>query len=150
MPEPITYNGVTRPVATKEELLEFANTVRTAGGAEVLEALLPSRPNNAQRCLIANALNFSCAVAPCGGDHDATVERFRDQWEMSFPENMERERIEKIGEAVGCKIIETVGVLSGTTTCTMILPPHIGFAADAFDAGAAFQDLVSYNDREGN
>lgn len=52
---------------TEEELLEFANKIREAGGAELIEALLPSRPNDPSSCLIANALNFTSRVT--GGEH---------------------------------------------------------------------------------
>jgi hypothetical protein len=48
--------------ATEAELLEFANKIREAGGANPLDALMPSTPSDSKACLIAQALNFSCVV----------------------------------------------------------------------------------------
>lgn len=49
-------------VADNEELLNFANQVREAGGAGILDALIPSYPQESEACLIAKALNFDCSI----------------------------------------------------------------------------------------
>lgn len=49
---------------TEQEVLDFCNTVRTAGGADILDSLLPGIPLNSQSCLIANNLNFDCRIEP--------------------------------------------------------------------------------------
>lgn len=52
--------------ASIEKVLEFCNAVREAGGANPLDALLPSVPAESDSCLIARNLNFSCTVTPIG------------------------------------------------------------------------------------
>lgn len=116
-------------VATEEELLEFVNKGRAAGGANVLEALLPSRPKNPSSCLIANALNFGCTVNGSGA-----------QWFMHLPK-MKLDRAQKIADALGCPLHgnyddEDEGFYG------IELPIHITNAAKAFDAGVAFQNFV--------
>lgn len=49
--------------ATLEEVLEFANAVREAGGGNPIDALMPAVPGDADQCLIAKNLNFNCQVA---------------------------------------------------------------------------------------
>lgn len=53
-----------RPRASLDELLEFANKVRVAGGGEILEKLMPGVAANGAACLIARNLNFHSAVLP--------------------------------------------------------------------------------------
>ncbi len=48
--------------ASFEELLEFANKVRVAGGGKVIEALMPAIPRNPHACLVAKNLNFNCKI----------------------------------------------------------------------------------------
>lgn len=64
-------------MATETETLEFCNRVREAGGGDVLQELLPSTPQEQNACLIANGLNFDCAVAPFerGPDRREELER---------------------------------------------------------------------------
>ncbi len=50
--------------ASPEEVLEFCNRVRAAGGADPLPALLPGDPNNPNTCLVARNLNFDCRILP--------------------------------------------------------------------------------------
>jgi hypothetical protein len=136
------------PVATEAELLEFANAVRTAGGANVIEALLPSVQRVPNACLIANALNFRCEVTYFGwGSIAEAPHEFEDQyyrnvsprWQMSFPENMDEARIHAIAKAVpGCRARR----LRPSGRLVMSLPEHIGNAAAAFDSGEAFQVFV--------
>ena len=109
------------PYATEEEVLDFANRVREAGGANALEALLPSEPGNPESCLIANALNFGCSVDAVGAseEHDGESE-----WVMFLPANMPDEAREKIAATTGC-------TLDGNGN--LELPRLIGNAAHAFD-----------------
>jgi hypothetical protein len=48
--------------ATVDALLHFANRVRELGGADFIDKLMPSTPDNAESCLIANALNFNSQI----------------------------------------------------------------------------------------
>jgi hypothetical protein len=48
--------------ASLEEVLEFANKVREAGGGNPLDALMPAIPEDPSACLIAKNLNFKCRV----------------------------------------------------------------------------------------
>lgn len=139
------------PVATEEELLEFANKGRLAGGANVLEALLPSDIGNAASCLIANALNFSCYIEPTD---DGIVEDgdFRRYWNMDLPDNMDKESVHQLADALGVEVISDPVRhmdLYGDVWyegATLALPAHIGNAADAFDDGLAFTEYVKIDD----
>lgn len=133
------------PVATEAELLEFANKVRLAGGANVLEALLPSTPSESKKCLIANALNFSCQVRPagasgysCGPKVLATLPP--SKWEMVLPENMSLARAQKIANAVDCELVSSQSEYSNFKALN--LPAYIGFSAAAFDLGLAFTEYI--------
>lgn len=128
MPRDITFfSGNVLPVATEEELLEFCNKVRQAGGANVLEALLPSVQQSSYSCLIANALNFGCSVSPY----------MNGIWLMRFPENISASQRKAISEATGLDVRPGVG-----KSWVMELPEHIGNAAKAFDWGLAFTEYV--------
>lgn len=120
-------------VATEAELLEFANKVRAAGGANILDALLPSEPSDPRACLIANALNFSCEVRSIGSWPDGVRETY---WGMYFPYNMSNADRSRISEATGCPIDNFYAALK--------LPRHIGNAAAAFDAGVAFNNYRKF------
>lgn len=54
----------TSPRATLDELLEFCQAVRKAGGGNPLDALMPAVPQDQSQCLIAKNLNFNCEVYP--------------------------------------------------------------------------------------
>lgn len=125
-------------VATEEELLAFANKVREAGGANVLEALLPSKPGNPNTCLIANALNFSCSICPMDEHFDTYPHEGR--WQMVLPENTDHDQIAKLHEVIGGDLIG-----SGTAydRFAITLPREIGNAANAFDYSLAFNNLNS-------
>lgn len=148
---PRDING--KPVATEEELLEFVNKGRAAGGANILEALLPSTPSDRNNCLIANALNFNCEV---------DVIKYHDDigettWAMILPPNIGEDRAKSIAEALECELsvvrsVYEVGLGYTDTPCEfdypnaevrIILPRHIGNAAAAFDAEEAFQEYVN-------
>jgi hypothetical protein len=94
--------------ATAEEIIEFVNKARAAGGADVLDALLPSHKGNAYNCLIANALNFSCAVDGAftensRGDRPATADEIH--WGMFLPSNMDEKRARTIASALDCPLV---------------------------------------------
>lgn len=122
-------------VATEEELLAFANKVREAGGASVIDALLPSTQSSSYSCLIANALHFSCMVAPLTDRSEQGLSTHRSGawvWGMFLPDNMYYTRAKAIADAVDCELIERHGQF------VVLLPEPIGNAADAFDEGLAF------------
>lgn len=139
-------------VATEEELLAFANKMRDAGDADPLESLLPSVPHQSNACLIANALNFSSTVDSLSYDDDGQWVGSREVpgllpdsgvhlWGMRLP-NMERERAQRIADAVECSLIEVNADEVGSVGYKYIikLPVEIGLAAHAFDEGAAFTE----------
>lgn len=138
-------DGGFRPVATEEELLEFANKVREAGGADVIDALLPSTPEDAHSCLIANALNFKCHVDGWSHPTITPSPKYKDgssKWAMYFPENMSEADRRKIIDAVPGRAVKDT--LTGHGIC-MLLPKHIGNAAEAFDHRIAFTDFIRRN-----
>lgn len=51
-------------IATREEVLDFCNRLRKAGGGDLLDELLPGAIGNSRYCLLARALNFDCTVKP--------------------------------------------------------------------------------------
>lgn len=127
MPKYTLIDG--QKVATEAELLRFANVIRQAGGAEVLEALLPSQPAVANQCLIANALNFSCEVDR-GPLYPA--------WHMAFPDNMDEDRIREIAKAAHCRVRRP----EPEEKLVIQLPEHIGNTAWAFDERLAFTEYI--------
>lgn len=152
------YNSTTRrmkkvgggpyPVATEEELLEFANKLRAAGEATALEALLPSTPSNQSTCLIARALNFSCIVTgytdeydgglPHDGDGFPADGEFRYVWQMVLPLETDEKTAQKLADAVGVPLVKHP---TGEFALAP-LPAHIGNAADAFDENLAFTEFI--------
>jgi hypothetical protein len=144
MPDMIEFGeGIYRPVATEQELLDFVNRGREAGGANVLEALLPSVPQDHNSCLIANGLNFSCSVY---GNIVAA-----SGWAMYLPQNMPYEQARAVADALECPLWSRAsGIWEEATSSTwpqaratcIPLPEHIGSAAAAFDEGVAFQNYV--------
>lgn len=146
---PDRYNEAV-PIATEAELLEFANKVRAAGGANALEALLPSSPCNPNTCLIANALNFECTVT---GPRTTTTDEFDlpdngdHNWVMAFPENMSRDKAQAVADAVKCPLTtEDAGEEYPAERLVIVLPDYITHAAQAFDDRIAFQAYVSVFD----
>lgn len=124
------YNGKPIPYCTEEELLEFANKIRNAGGANIIEAFMPSVVGEPESCLIANALNFSCSVNPV---HPHLPNGEFPAWHMMFPYRTTCDEVELIAETVGCKC--PPGYWGGVIDDTIILPREIGNAAQAFDEG---------------
>lgn len=149
MPETIHIDGILRSVATEQELLDFANSIRRAGGANVLEALLPSEPGNSEECLIANALNFGCRVRPLligecmAMGCDWYFPSGASRWSMALPDNLTPEQREALSRVDGVQVLEAHSGLGPSSGRYFIpLPEHIGNAAQAFDAGEAFQNYV--------
>lgn len=135
-----TINGL--KIATEEELLEFANSVRMAGGADIIGALLPSTPRAPGSCLIANALNFSCEVNTSGSVED-TFASGAYHWYMFLPANMTTKRAHEIADLVpGVRVrrVHKSGERDLPAYLALSLPEHIGNAALAFDEGTAFDN----------
>lgn len=119
------------PVATEEELLEFANKLREIGGAPVLPALLPSIPTKSDACLIATSLNFNCKI-------DASGYVLAEGWAMTVADDVfDEEQIAAITDLMGVEPDEDEDDEGGLA---WLLPEHIGNAADAFDRGVAFTE----------
>lgn len=152
MTQILKINGDRLEVATEEELLAFANSIRQAGGANVLEALLPSTPSDSSECLIANALNFGCQVGTASGfgvvKHDSAEARFpsrAERWIMQLPENLTDEQRVALDGVEGV-VLHEVTVFPNEPHYKehfyyLALPESIGNAAAAFDAEVAFDNL---------
>lgn len=123
------------PVATEAELLEFANKVRKAGGAEVIPALLPSLPCDPVACLIANALNFGCEV---DGTSVLPAEHGGGLWMMQFLGGTHKECLTRRNAVAKALNLELYGDDEADWPA-VLLPEHIGNAALAFDQYRAFE-----------
>lgn len=144
---PDTYEFGDLQVATEEELLEFANAVREAGGASPIEALIPSAPSVSNQCLIANALNFQSKV-----DIINEWSVSEEYWDRIKPKNFREhtwgmlvesdELAEKIQLSVEGTSIVKPKYEEMYFSAYVVLPAHIGNAAHAFDHGQAFQEFV--------
>ncbi len=131
MPDTINFDDEDYLVATEAELLSFCNKVREVGGAELLPALLPSEPGNANQCLIARALNFDCQVDSTGTPYEDSFGNTHARWQM------------RVDSAKRYTTIEAFIGLGGTAEpefddFRINLPEEIGNAALLFDHGAAF------------
>lgn len=138
--EDFTIYPVNVLIAEEDELIDFANTIREAGGANVIDALMPSNPGLSQSCLIANALNFSASVDASLSStklpwHTQPLSRRGLVWKMFLPPNMGDERARQLGRATRCYVDTTYGG-------ELWLPVHIGNAAHAFDSGDAYQEYL--------
>lgn len=111
--------------ASFEELFEFANAVRAAGGGNPIDALMPAVPEVSTQCLIAKNLNFNCVVQ---GDSDG--------WFMAVDDVEIRDRI---ADALGLEKLDGIdgeGDLNGEAICYDIgvrLPGPIAQIAKDFD-----------------
>lgn len=111
--------------ASLEELLEFANKVRAAGGGNPLDALLPAVPEDPQQCLIAKNLNFNCHVQMADNDKS---------WVMRVEERLVAMKIALAIETTVKRIDGPArGVHSGQTIYEIALPDRIGQVAADFD-----------------
>lgn len=130
MPTLELRDGTRIRFAGKDEVLAYANRIREAGGANALDALLPSDPNQSSSCLIARALNFSCQVYPEGSLY---IDGSR-HWVMELPD---AETTRRVAKAMKARVVRLDGRL------VMRLPKRIGNAAAAFDSGHdEFADLI--------
>lgn len=145
MPRTIKVYDEPRKVATEDELLAFANAIREAGGADPLDALLPSVPSNTKKCLIANALNFGCEVEPNGNEslELGTFKSGAERWIMKLPANLTKAQRAALGKVPGVRLRRHKDVYAGVVYDDfyyLTLPEHIGGAAEAFDVKAAFTE----------
>jgi hypothetical protein len=109
--------------ASFDEVLNFCNAVREAGGANPLDALLPAVPSDSTSCLIARNLNFSCTVTPSGDHYQAEL------WYMEIDDPQIVETI--IDNVDGA---EPFVDLNGRVYATrVLLPPEIAQVAIEFD-----------------
>lgn len=139
-----------KPAASIDEVLDFCNKVREAGGGKPLNALLPGVPTDSQSCLIAKNLNFECEVGGLDGepitDADAQkVEDSEDLWCMSLEDKEVRDRIaialnletidaRKRAEEDGQWIVSPDGEWATQNVYAVLLPKAIGNVAHNFDA----------------
>lgn len=131
----LKMNGKRLPFAGKDELLAYANRIREAGGANALEALLPSIPGNQEGCLIARALNFGCKVYPL-----TSLKNLKDgswEWVMETPND---DTARKLAKGIGARTLRLdywqdvrAAKHEIETRLVVLLPKRIGNAAHAFD-----------------
>jgi hypothetical protein len=114
--------------ASIQEVIDFANKVRKAGGGNIIDDLIPSEPESSNSCLIANALNF----------HSEIEADSNGVWQMTIHDI---ETGKAISEEVGLDII----IDEEYNLAIIDLPENIGFVAKAFDS---YQDaeLEKYNE----
>lgn len=136
MPELINFGYENKEVATHDELLDFCNKVRKAGGGEILGSLLPGYTGNSQTCLIAKNLNFQCSVVPFYKMVEGKEVKQANKWVMSIHDEYVLYRV-----AEEVELTVDVRIKGSEFEVCLILPEHIGNAADAFDRELAFTDL---------
>lgn len=105
--------------ATLEEVQEFANAVRAAGGGNPLDALMPAVPQSPSECLIAKNLNFNCSVQP--------EYKYGNRWTMKVDDS---EVASKIAKSLDLEILPAV---LGSSVTDIALPERIWRVADMFD-----------------
>lgn len=110
--------------ATENEVLSFANALRRAGGANALDALMPSVQSSPGACLVANALNFGCSIVPEGNSDSLRGEY--EQWVMYVPNSVD---VEAVAGAVNCFFRKD----NEHGEHEILLPRRIANAAHAFD-----------------
>jgi hypothetical protein len=119
--------------ATLQELLDFANKVREAGGGNPISALMPAVPEDETQCLIAKNLNFNCVVDGGLSDRDELVEGRKqnvDEWMMTVDDKDVRDRI---ATALGLDSVDYTEWDSDKVQYGIILPPEISQIAVDFD-----------------
>jgi hypothetical protein len=126
--------------ATLEELLEFANKVRAAGGGKPLQALMPSVPQDPETCLIARNLNFECSVDDSGSHYFSPQQKENAGYEWTSSKDVawtmhvaNGETAEKIGESLSLDYITDYDEDHGWEDGFILLPARIGAVAQAFD-----------------
>lgn len=132
--------------ASFDELLEFANKVRKAGGGNPLDALMPAVPQSAKQCLIAKNLNFNCEV-------DTLVEtQHAGDWVMKLEDT---EIADKIATALDLERLDLdIDDYDYDDEYDLnhlvILPPEIGQVAADFDHWSDSFVTEIANDDNGN
>lgn len=133
------------PAASNEELIEFCNKVREAGGGKPLDALLPGIPMDSKACLIANNLNFHCQVGGCVGDGVTPADQnliskvaSEEGWFMSVTDRTTRDKIAAALDLKTCDSIEEEYDWDKQKTVrtewfSVLLPKKIGNVAHNFD-----------------
>lgn len=115
----------------QREVLDFCNRVRQAGGANILNDLLPGIPLDSSACLIAHNLNFDCEITPQGGSHSDY-----NGWVMKI-RGSEAEEIEQIANDISNEMdmaIVNEGIsFSGSRFFHLKLPSELAEVAAKFD-----------------
>lgn len=139
--------------ASLEEVKDFANKVRAAGGGNPIDALMPAVPENPHACLIAKNLNFNCEVT--GGTFEwVTPEGERltlNDWIMVVGNKRTRDKIAEGLELSTANRTRLSYRPSGerfhTTEYAVVLPPEIGQVAHDFDlAGGILHTIINNAD----
>lgn len=149
MPEIIEQYSSSREVATERELLNFANKIRKAGGADILDSLLPSIREDSMSCLVATAVNFQSEVIPwmpAKEPHRVLNKYWRDgseKWLM-IPQRGNQDDCNKLARELAKKLKlrllrQSLGGKPVEYAYGVLLPKHISNAAQAFDYQVAFQ-----------
>lgn len=121
---------------SQEQVLEFCNKIRKAGGADVLPSLLPGIPMNSNGCLIANNLNFDCSIGPSGISNDF------GNWVMTIEGDRHIEISNKISEELNMPIACREDSDFSQST-TLKLPYELGEIAYQFDK--TWETIDNYN-----
>lgn len=125
---------ITTDRASLDEVRDFANKVRKAGGGNPLDALMPAVPSDANQCLIAKNLNFNCAVNK--PDEDGP-------WMM----HVDDEKIARnISEALDLELIyqSSAYYYSNELAWALVLPDNIGAVAYDFDKAFAIAEALKF------
>lgn len=128
--------------ASLEQVREFCNTVRKAGAANPLDALLEAVPQESNACLIAKNLNFSCQVGGPTSHLDDYSYEVRKRLGFTPPERFAAEEVwamivedqvlaDKISEAIQSEY-KTINTRYGNKY-EILLPYKLGLVAAAYD-----------------
>lgn len=119
--------------ATLDEVLDFANAVREAGGGNPLDALMPAIPQDSSQCLIARNLNFNCSVAATNArTTNPVIEGAVPEEETWVMEVNSKDIRDRIAESLDLEKLTTRRP-SGMNQHFVILPVRIAAVAIAFD-----------------
>jgi hypothetical protein len=127
--------------ASIEQVVNFANAVREAGGGSLIEELLPSVPEEPNSCLVANALNFDCDVNSHAGVW--YMEIYESEKGIDIAEQLDLEYdapkyLDYVDDETGKEHYAYEG------GCEIYLPEEIGLVAEAFDTWADYE-LEEFN-----
>lgn len=132
--------------ASIEEVLEFANNVRKAGGGQLIDGLFPSIPQEPTYCLIANALNFDCEVNLSDGVWTMDIDDNKLGAEIGQKMNLtydDGSYVDYVDDETGEEVIDYEGF------CSIELPHEIGIVAGAFDSCVDYE-LEEFNQARNN